>query len=334
VAGTTCTSWSRLGARRKWTAASAIAFLAWAFETRFWAPDLIVHECTADFDVAMLQRIFGDAYSIQSLVFSPVSLGVPTSRPRRYTLLIARASLVPECPFTREGLGALMFKRCVADGHIFWTAPPEEVASSMREYSDRLCLAPVQASGDPWECEDLLPARQQQRLRNYRKACTKRGRSLRCIVNLQQDAHFMRSLSEMVPCLLTKTSSIWSMRHSRLLSASEHLGVMGVPIFASGRHDHARFNVELLALGQGITASEVMHLAGNGMCLSAIGSVLLFALATSATTAPQPAPVAAPCVASPQPAGLGLKRPRGQDDDPKPGKRRGRGCSSRSEPDV
>ena len=327
VAGTTCTSWSRLGARWKWTAASAIAFLAWAFETKFWAPDLIVHECTSDFDIGMLQRIFGEAYIIQSLVFSPVSLGIPASRPRRYTLMIARDSLVPQCPFTREGFGALMFKRCVADGHIFWTAPPEEVASSMREYYERLRLAPVQASGDPWECEDLLPASQQQRLWNYRKACKKACKCLRCIVNLQQEAHFMRSLSERMPCLLTKTSSIWSMRHSRLLTASEHLGVMGVPIFAPGRHDDARFNVELLALGRGISARGTRHLAGNGMCLSAIGSVLLFALATSATAAPQPAAVAAPYAVA-QPPGQ-AKRLRGQDDDPRLVKKRRRKLQQR-----
>ena len=240
--------------------------------------------------------------------------------------MIARASLMPGCAFSRDGFGALLFRRCVADGHIFWTAPPE-VQTSMGELSDRLHLPHTQPSGEAWQCEDLLPASQTQRLRNYRKACHKRSKPLDCIVNLQQEAHFARCLSGLVPCLLTRTSTIWSMRHSRLLIPSEFLGAMGVPIFAADRHENERFNVEVLALDGSITAKEVRHLAGNAMCLSAVGSVLLLALATSLPVALMPAASSAASREGQPP--VQAKRLPGDDGNPRPSKRHScRGGSS------
>ena len=57
----------------------------------------------------------------------------------------------------------------------------------------------------------------------------------------------MRSLSEMVPTLLTKTSVSWSMLAERLLIPMEHLAVMGVPVFREGRDVGRMFGVEILA---------------------------------------------------------------------------------------
>jgi len=48
-AGTTCTSWSTMGSKKRWLAASALPFMIWAYETRAWEPHCIFHECTARF---------------------------------------------------------------------------------------------------------------------------------------------------------------------------------------------------------------------------------------------------------------------------------------------
>ena len=90
VAGSTCTSWSRMGKRKHWAAFSAVAFSVWAYTTLRMMPDAIIHECTEDFDVSILRAIFGALYFIATLVFSPCDLGIPSSRPRRYTLLLLR----------------------------------------------------------------------------------------------------------------------------------------------------------------------------------------------------------------------------------------------------
>jgi hypothetical protein len=43
-----------------------------------------VHECTSDFDYSTLERVFGDGrFAVESIVFSPTDLGIPSSRPRR-----------------------------------------------------------------------------------------------------------------------------------------------------------------------------------------------------------------------------------------------------------
>eukprot|EP00974_Lingulodinium_polyedra_P069292 6708057-Lingulodinium_polyedra.AAC.1 len=64
--------------------------MVWALEILWWSPELILHECTQDSDVRMLISIFGNAagYATHSVVFSPVDLGIPSSRPRWYTLLL------------------------------------------------------------------------------------------------------------------------------------------------------------------------------------------------------------------------------------------------------
>ena len=58
VAGSTCTAWSRMGKKLKRSAFSAIVFMIWAVSTLSARPDFILHECTEDFDIEMLEMVF------------------------------------------------------------------------------------------------------------------------------------------------------------------------------------------------------------------------------------------------------------------------------------
>jgi hypothetical protein len=61
----------------------------------------------------------------------------------------------------------------------------------------------------------------------------------------------------------------------------EHLAVQGVPIFLPGREPSERFSVETLSLNGELNDESIRKLAGNGMALSAVGNVIVFALACS-----------------------------------------------------
>jgi len=123
IAGTTCTSWSRMGRKRRWAAASALPFLAWAYSllAAVPLPDCIIHECTVDFDHRMLSRIFGAFYEVGSMTFSSEDLGFPASRPRRYSFLRRRQRCIPTTIFDRQHF-SILFRSCITSGHV--VAPP------------------------------------------------------------------------------------------------------------------------------------------------------------------------------------------------------------------
>ena len=102
AAGSMCTPWSLMGARDQWLSPCTLVCLVWAFAMKFFQPDAIIHECTPDFPHVILKRIFEtpggpkcvqstphtDKYECKTLLFTPVALGTPSHRLRRYTIFI------------------------------------------------------------------------------------------------------------------------------------------------------------------------------------------------------------------------------------------------------
>lgn len=135
IAGTTCTSFSRMGAQKKWLAMPSLVFIVWAFDTLAALPHLIVHECTPAFELGLLVTIFGALYQICSNVFSPMDLGVPCSRPRRYTIMLRKGYFAETVPYHGAGgFRELFFRRVVLTGHAFCCAP----AKFVKKYATRL----------------------------------------------------------------------------------------------------------------------------------------------------------------------------------------------------
>ena len=227
VAGSTCTSWTRMGGRSHWPVASAVPFAVWATETLFWEPDLVVHECTPDFDIQFMEELFIARYLVQSIVFSPIMLGIPTNRPRRYTLMIHRGRLLAAHAFTLPTFSSLFSRTLRTSGHIFWSAPDNVVEAMVQQMARRLALPDTQVTGEPWPCRQVLPEGDLQRHLQYEWGCRKKRKEPRFIVNLRQNHAFMQSFSEVVPALLTKTSLLWSMQVERMLAPLGHLLVIG-----------------------------------------------------------------------------------------------------------
>ena len=103
-AGTTCCPFSAMGAGGHWLDKATAACLTWAFSVRYYLPDIVLHECVPRFTEGTLNEILGSmpadghsvyardtsedtelSYAMESLVFSPKDLGVPSSRARKYS---------------------------------------------------------------------------------------------------------------------------------------------------------------------------------------------------------------------------------------------------------
>ena len=211
-----------------------------------------------------------------SFCFSPVDLGVPASRPHRYTLAIKRSCFKLRNPFDLNGFGAAFFRRCVVSGHKYLQASPEIIERYIAHLARNKHLPPHQANGQPWSMRELLAEGTHQRLIGYEKPLG--SRLARYIVNVCQNFSWCQRLSEICPTLLTRTSRLWDMQAGRLFVPEEHLAIMGVPIFAEGRKDVDRFSVELLALSQQTGPDDIQLVAGNGMHMAAVGHVLVYLL--------------------------------------------------------
>ena len=294
IAGTPCASWSRMGARKKWAAEATGPFLIWALRVKQASPAIIVHECTAEFDEKLLHQIFGDCYDIQSHVFSPSQLGWPTTRQRKYSILIHNTRFCRTHSFTEYRYRDLFHRSIRMTGHDFWCAPEAVVLAYAGELAGNIGCGGLPASFAVSDFRTVLPESSRQRLLAFEKQCRKENKPLDGIVNLCQNASFMRGHSVHVPCLMTRSSSLWSMVHNRLLTPGEHLVVMGIPLFAPDRTPEQRFAIEKLFWesleepgeeatdgSRRLTSKDFCLLAGNSMSGIAIGSVMLFALCTA-----------------------------------------------------
>ena len=136
-AGTTCCPWSRMSPGLHWLDAATLPCLAWAYACRFYEPDVIVHECVPDFAAGSLSKIMSEDgqqlksvyarpvplsalphYEAHSEVISPVDLGIPAARPRRYTVL----ALSPFVRLPALSVRTAFFRTLELDARVFLVA--------------------------------------------------------------------------------------------------------------------------------------------------------------------------------------------------------------------
>ena len=253
--------------------------MVWAYETLAAMPEWIVHECTSDFDYEILQTIFGAVYMIMTFVFSPTDMGIPASRPRRYTIMVLKAMSKPLLSFDKQGFGSIAFARCVLTGHVFFSAGVHIVGKYVEELAASLHFPARKPDGSVWSMREVLSAARRASARRFERYCEKRKLPKKYIVNLTQSLKRF-SHTEIVPTLLCKTSLLWDMLLERLLVPLEYLSVMCIPVFDDTKPQEDMFPVERLARSGVLESSDITYLAGNGMSLAAIGAVLLHLFST------------------------------------------------------
>ena len=136
------------------------------------------------------------------------------------------------------------------------------------------------AQGGPWPADWLLSDSRKQSLEAYLELRAELpGKYARCIIaDINQRAHTShRIISANIPTLLT-TSDLWNFKQSRPLEPEEYLASLGIPVFSQQLPCALK---TLLDDGLLVSGKEWRRLAGNGMHLAAVGSVIMFALAGS-----------------------------------------------------
>lgn len=288
VGGNTCTPWSRMGRRRGWIHEASLCFLLWMREICEHKPNVVVQECTTDFDAEMMHELMSADFKAFTVCTDPREQGHPRSRPRKYTLMVLRfavefldwskAAYKRVCHDKPPGDASLYFS--ASDGALFRY---KKMLAKRRHMPASLGEIPV-----PWAT--LISCSWRRRLDKY-QALAEKSRRLRAkpnafvVADLQQEPTFAGEASTHVPCLVRNSALYgWMVQegldgaHSRPLMPAEHLVVQGLPIFLP---DHPNFQhmskaFKCLASNSNMTEARIRELAGNGMNAAQVGAAILF----------------------------------------------------------
>lgn len=259
VVGSTCKVWSSRGAQRRHGGKSMLPFLVWIFLLRHIRPDIVVHECTMNFDVSLLQRWLSHLYQMVSLVVSPEPFGVPAARNRRYTMMANKCSMTFVGPRHFEHVFAMA---CEVDADVFFSAGEAEILlppSTGRTCTRRRCSSACEYASN-------LGAHQAP------SGCF--------VCKLQQGYGFETCGPVVLPCLLASSSPvICSFRHQRHMVASEMFAVQGFDV--SGLSGKYKSPWSKVLNSPAITMNQRKELVGNAMYMQGVTVCLLYTVANT-----------------------------------------------------
>lgn len=289
IGGHTCTPFSSAGKRWKYLDPQALPAVVWLFWVLAKKPHIFIDECTPLFDGRLISEVLGDHYDITSMVFSPTDMGIPTSRSRRYTYAVLKSMANGAFRVDEGFLKSVALRSCDLHGSIFFRAPLQMIHDNF----DRLALVrglPARASQNsrPYKfCVVVIPGSrtrsQSYIMKAMRAGLLKDIEKNDIVVNIMQNSDFHPYLGHTIPTLMRK-SQLFSLAKRRGMLPLEQMAAQGVPLFLDAAMDATSPNREsqlssfdldfLLSLSDG----DLRHLAGNGMALSSIGTVIILAL--------------------------------------------------------
>ena len=279
VAGTTCITWSSMGTKKGWAGWPTIPFMVWAAEVNAWNPHAIIHECVPLFDVEFLAEVFPN-YVASSIVFSPQLLGIPSMRMRRWTLL-TRKDVQTKLPFANSEFAQFCLRPCSENGHCYLLSEDSEQQERIKLMASKRYLPEHQQDGTSWSMRQVLPEGLHQKLVMYERHVWKRDKECKYIINLRQTPMYFKSLTEMMPALMTN-SMLWDMTQGRLFTARELLHAHGIGSAHHDGHDSDGNDVEAsgveLLLDKEFPFGQFVAIVGNSMHLVSFASVFAYLL--------------------------------------------------------
>ena len=275
VAGSTCTGWSSRGVRLGAEDTSMLPFLIFMFVVRRLQPDILLHECTVNFDVGLLRKYIGNFYRIVSFVASPQLVGLPVQRSRRFTMCMRTESIM-------FGGSVLEFESQLSasielSGDAFFMADASSIEEEARcmETARRFDIG---GKYDDW-CHLYSPC---TNLRLTELAAQQDRRASpdgTYLVEIGQNAEFQVFDQGCAPCLC-RNSQIFSFKHKRHMVPAETLLVHGFPVLPQALPEGSEFTVpwaDLVTNGL-LSRRQITTLVGNGMQGELVGKLLLYML--------------------------------------------------------
>ena len=289
LSGSTCVPWSSMGTKLGWLHSCTIVFLVWLADLVRASPDIIVDECTRNFDQAAMERLLADTYTAQSLTFSPTNMGLPTRRMRKYTIFVRKDNLKFTIDWSADSMQNMAWRELSLTGKLFFRAP---ASYKKRALQDLSCHTnrPSQIGDRIAEAREVLATGDAKRLCGHLKVASDRRLMFVC-ANLKQSSTYYKC-DAMVPALTTKSALVWgedlvpvgnsASRVQRPLYGYEQLAAHGYPVLLPASHRLSALLPAMLSFQQvmsqkkkTLSETELRQMTGNGMHLAAVGLAFL-----------------------------------------------------------
>ena len=305
ISGTTCTAWSSMNqSALGWLDVSSIACLTWCRMVQCLEPHIVIHECVPRFDSTMLSKHIGSKYAVESCIFTPVQLGFPSNRNRRYTvcMLVGRrhddfheCSLRITRPYAIDTFREVAFRDLRVDCRVYLQAGKERQhqvyisQATKKHLPGEWCLAQkfswirLMGRGDrrrlaEWGVRAAALALSAGSSTAATATESDRGNPFMC-VNAQQNASFAKARHTNIMPTLMRGSRIYVCTPDfawRPCLAEELLCAQGLPMFGGAKAaSPLAQTMNIMVPSLEIAETQICAFAGNSMHHAAVGSVFL-----------------------------------------------------------
>ena len=233
----------------------------------------------------------GRSFKASSALVCSSDFGVPSHRPRRYTLFTNVETVDFQEDWSRDALSSLFRRNCLSSA-VYRLASPDDVARHSSLVADSRKLAVTPAEVRTWPSVAFLTQGEAERLEEYIRVAvatmqeeSTSQESKVLLWDLSQHMQFAgrgaRSAEQKVPTLL-RSSRLWwqdfgNPSASRLATVEEYFAIQSMPVLLSDIHDF-RDVFPFPSVLPALSVAEGIGWAGNAMNLAVVGTLLLFAL--------------------------------------------------------
>lgn len=304
IGGNTCTPWSSMGEREGWISLHTMHVLVWACHARYRGAHGVLSECTPYFPAQVLHaQVFANRspkvprcprahhfpYVFHSEIMSPVDMGIPTSRPRRWSFWwqATDRSLMVDSGKTLEALYFVDSLAC--NGSVFLVAPQKMIS----EDTARRGQAMTKLTKDQWEALDIshpeaaMPPVLHLRVSEYRELaaekCLVKDNQWKvgfCLCDLSQRPDFARNLQTRHIMAFRRNSIFHDLVSARPMLIEECFLAMGFPVpglVSPKTSAHFPFP----EIFKQLSRDALTNLVGNAMAVPAVGASLCYLLIMS-----------------------------------------------------
>ena len=283
VAGHSCLDWSTMGNRMGWLGLGTTVLLVYIFHILAALPEIVIEECTQRFDISIWKMLLGDAYHIMVRTLCPTQFGIPNERPRQYSVSVLKSTHRVLVDFESPEFDQLFFRKLKSCATLFFQGSDAERDACIKRMAGGRKSTRTMSSRPT--LQEVLPPGPLCRLQGHHMMaehdpCFADAPCL--LANISQNPGERFGLSQNIPVLLRESTYVMikgpgiTKGTAKIMIANEALAAMGWPVYQEDVHCALRDSFESLP-----EASKA-QLAGNGMSVPVIGSVLMYALACTA----------------------------------------------------
>ncbi|CAE7825327.1 unnamed protein product, partial [Symbiodinium sp. CCMP2592] len=259
VSGTCCYDWSSMNQKAlRSHGPSQVSFLWWKEGLKAHQPDLLLRENVMRFHVEHLMDGLEDLYSAFQFTLSPLDIGWPVRRPRRFTALVHRRW---HCSASQSDFEFHFGASAAMTGSDLLAMPPNIVEEYFRnKLRQKLCHK--EGLLEAADFRRVLTPRQRKMLEEFEELAAKDGGELGedFLVDLSQTAEWTT---------VANSAPIWSHKLQRTALPAEHMLLQGVPLLED-KSPWKQFVLDKAV--DPCFDSMFLNLSGNAMHRAVIGT--------------------------------------------------------------